>query len=128
MASRWSLRHTGIYHHHDRATDFDLWIMIHPVNDSILERRLIALTVDGEVSRSMLPKLYHDPFKLHLLVYSSYFDNWRWYLQFLGEQVKQKVLIRRFSISFYLRYLINGTERDGVHAGTLKTCLFIAKF
>lgn len=105
MASRWSLRHTGIYHHHDVSANFDLWIILHPVNGSILENKLTALADDEGVSRSMRSKLYQDPFRLHLLIYSSYSDNWRWYLRFLGDQVKHKVCI--FKAILYHMYRFN---------------------
>ena len=71
IASRWSLRHTGIYHQQDKSAGFDLWIILHPVHRSLLEQTLMALADDGAVACSMCSKLYDDPFRLHLLIYSS---------------------------------------------------------
>lgn len=93
VANRWSLRHTGIYHHHNTAADFDLWIIVHPVSDSALERQLLALAKNRDVPHFMHSKIYDDPFQLHLLIYSTYLGNWRWYLQFLGNEVKRQVWI-----------------------------------
>ncbi|KUJ15959.1 uncharacterized protein LY89DRAFT_587507 [Mollisia scopiformis] len=82
----WSFRHTGVYHHH--TPDFDLFILLHPINNSVLEDRLLKmLEVDQSVKPkvSQIPAFCKDPYRLHLLVMSSFFDNWRWYFRNLGE-------------------------------------------
>ena len=48
--SPWSFRHTAVYHHHDSTTNFDLFILLHPVENSYLEQQLINLTLPGTES------------------------------------------------------------------------------
>jgi hypothetical protein len=91
---KWSFRHTGVYHHH--TLQFDLFIILHPNNYSVLEGRLLKLLkVDSntmtESNVSQLNAFREDPYRLHLLVMSSFFDNWRWYLRYLGESFKIEV-------------------------------------
>lgn len=93
----WSFRHTGIYHHH--TPDFDLFIILHPINNSILETQLLKML---EVDQATKPKVSHipafckDPYRLHLLVMSSFFDNWRWYFRDLGDAFKKEVRLPTF--------------------------------
>ena len=81
----WSLRHTGVYHHHSK--ELDLWILLHSVQDSVAEKKLLALEKD----KVELNRLLEDPFRIHLLLASSYYPNWRWYLRDLGRQFNEKV-------------------------------------
>ena len=87
----WSFRHTAVYHHHDSASNFDLFILLHSIEDSYLEQQLISLTKPGPRSQSMLRTLLADPSNLHLLIASSYVNNWRWYLRYVGQSFEDKV-------------------------------------
>ncbi len=91
---KWSFRHTGVYHHHTPL--LDLFIILHPNDHSVLEGRLLKmLEVDSaaKAKGSQFSAFREDPYRLHLLVMSSFFDNWRWYFRCLGEDFKAEVLI-----------------------------------
>ena len=92
----WSLRHTGVYHHH--TTDFDLWILLQPVEDSVIEKRLLDLQTLATRTAAELEKIKLDlericttPFRLHALIFNSYLDNWRWYFRHLGDRFEKEV-------------------------------------
>jgi len=88
----WSFRHTGIYHHH--TSDFDLYILLHPNKHSVLEAHLFKILGIGSQTASNQPQLSNfsqEPYRLHLLVLSSFFDNWRWYFRYLGDQFAREV-------------------------------------
>ena len=38
------------------------------------------------MSPASINTIQRNPLRLHVLVFSSYFDNWRWYLKDLGDQ------------------------------------------
>lgn len=83
----WSFRHTGIYHHH--ASDFDLYVLLHPNQHSVVETRLFQILgiESSTVSHHTRPLDFSQgPYQLHLLLLSSFFDNWRWYFQYLGDR------------------------------------------
>jgi len=92
---KWSFRHTGVYHHH--TSNFDLFIILHPNDHSVLEGRILKMLDANSATRpglSQLSAFYNDPYRLHLLVMSSFFDNWRWYFRYLGEDFKAEVCIK----------------------------------
>src|ERR1700761_8576148 len=80
----WSVRHTGVYHYHSAATDFDLFILLHPVPNSVLEQQLATLDI------SAIATIFTNPFTFHFLPFSSYLSNWRWYFRHLGEDFERK--------------------------------------
>ncbi|OJJ97015.1 hypothetical protein ASPACDRAFT_34041 [Aspergillus aculeatus ATCC 16872] len=92
----WSWRHTGVYHHHSRAQRgkaFDLFILLHPNDASVLERRIHN---ELQIARSMLVGLSGDSghnnyisTALHSLALSSFSGNWQWYLRDLGRQFEK---------------------------------------
>lgn len=80
----WSTRPTGVYHHHEHQ--FDLYILIHCSQESMLYQKLLAADVDlgtitdishGQLGRSI---------RLHDLVIQCYLNNWRPYLRWLGDK------------------------------------------
>ena len=80
----WSIRQTGIYHHHKPRQNQDLFIILNPYAWSYctLEERLIQMTTSKKASRA----LFDNPYLLHVLPVASYMDNWRWYFRFLGKR------------------------------------------
>jgi hypothetical protein len=86
----WSLRHTGVYHHH--TSDSDLWIILNPIKESLVETRLLELerlpADSAEINR-----ICKNSFLLHILLFSSYFGNWRWYFRSLGDDFEKKVFV-----------------------------------
>jgi hypothetical protein len=90
----WSFRHTGVYHRH--SPDLDLFILLHPNQHSVIEARLFQrLGIAPETpSYQLLPNWNfndQESYRLHLLVLSSFFDNWRWYFRYLGDQFSDEV-------------------------------------
>ncbi|CAF9911789.1 MAG: hypothetical protein HETSPECPRED_000445 [Heterodermia speciosa] len=82
----WSLRQTGVYHHHSLNPQFDLFIFIHPKEDSLVEESLMSLSESTAASQASLKAICENPFRIHMLLFSSYLDNWRWYFRYLDEE------------------------------------------
>ncbi|PYH92926.1 hypothetical protein BO71DRAFT_431468 [Aspergillus ellipticus CBS 707.79] len=90
----WSWRHTGVYHHrhHPRHEQkgYDLFIILHPNETSILDSRIQDL-LTGTSRPGSHPDLGQErvhslPATLHSLVLSSFVGNWRWYLRHVADQ------------------------------------------
>jgi hypothetical protein len=91
-ADPWSFRHTGVYHSHTQK--HDLFILLHPHQDSLLEDRLLSilrLSSKVENRQTDYSNLYQNPYQIHQLILSSYTDNWRWYFRYLGDQFAREV-------------------------------------
>ncbi|KAF2097250.1 hypothetical protein NA57DRAFT_77504 [Rhizodiscina lignyota] len=78
MSNPWSFRHTGVYHKH--STSSDLFILLQPQQNATGERKLLGLGKNGSL------KLQQCPFMLHELLFSAYFENWRWYHRYLADR------------------------------------------
>ena len=89
--SPWSVRQTGVYHHHSATMDFDLFIILNPLVNSAFERQLLAFGAP-QSNESELANVCENPYRLHILPWAVYLDSWRWYLRYLGEQFQEKVL------------------------------------
>lgn len=89
----WSYRHTGVYHRHQ--SDFDLFILLHPNQNSALESRLLSMLglnlVKVAVSSSISLTVLNDPYRLHGVFLCSFLDNWRWYFRYLGDKFVSEV-------------------------------------
>lgn len=71
------------------AKNRSFWILLHPMPKSKAYRRLQELASEelaGEAREA-------DPLRLHLLVFSSYVDNWRLYLHDMTRQFLELVSI-----------------------------------
>ena len=86
----WSVRQTGVYHHHSAKNDFDLFILLHPTENSPFERQLISLAT-MKSSQGELASLIESPYRLHIMPFALYIDDWRWYVRYLGEEFQDKV-------------------------------------
>lgn len=78
----WSQRQTGVHHQYSISSTGErknIWIFIHPMQDSKVAKRLENSTT-AEVGAEP------DPFRMHLLIFSSYVDNWRLYIHDLNRQ------------------------------------------
>ncbi|KAK0514786.1 hypothetical protein JMJ35_002165 [Cladonia borealis] len=87
--SPWSVRQTGVYHHHSSTKKFDLFIILHPLNESVLERRLLEFGLPQSDARG-LTSIFENPYRLHILPFASYLENWRWYFRSLGKEFQKK--------------------------------------
>ncbi len=83
----WVIRQMGVYHHYYPETDSNLWIFIHPRPNSPAQRRL-----EDAIRRWEQLKSGHQSWHLtHLLLISTYFNDWRWYLKSLSAEIEQIV-------------------------------------
>lgn len=81
----WSLRQTGVYHQYSGGGDDDtknLWVLLHPVRESVVCSRLES----AAFSDLGVEEMKFNPMRLHLLIFSSYIDNWRLYLHDITRQ------------------------------------------
>lgn len=74
----WSIRQSGVYHRYSPKLNSNVWLLLHPLADSVAQRRL-----NDWYSRPH-HSLNINPLRIHILLLSSYLDNWRWYLKDLG--------------------------------------------
>jgi len=81
----WSLRQTGVYHHH--TDDHDLFILLNSTQDSAFEMRILQL-LKQDTERT---QLCQNLFRMHVLLFSTYMEQWRWYFRHLGAQFEKKV-------------------------------------
>ena len=86
----WSVRQTGVYHHHFAKNDFDLFILLHPIENSLFEQQLTRLSTT-QSSRAELESLVENPYRIHIMPFTLYLENWRWYFRYLGEKFQEKV-------------------------------------
>ena len=80
QGNNWSIRQTVVYHQHT-ADNTDTWIILLPKAESVFQRRLATVFSDTRSARAV----QLDPTAVHLLLFSSYIENWRWYLGQLSE-------------------------------------------
>lgn len=78
----WSLRHSGVFHHHTAHGTTDTVVLLHPVREPLIGNAIAALKEDA-VGRS---EVCENPFLLHAWMFAQYFANWRWYLRYVGER------------------------------------------
>ena len=80
----WSVRQTGVYHRFsttDPSKAENLWLLLHPMQNSKAQTRMGVAT-----EKLCAEEMAKDPLRLHVLIMSSYVDNWRWYLHDIKRQ------------------------------------------
>jgi len=77
----WSVRQTGVYHRFSTTDPENLWLLLHPMQNSKAQTRM-GLATDKLCAEEMAK----DPLRFHVLIMSSYVDNWRWYLHDIKRQ------------------------------------------
>jgi hypothetical protein len=83
----WPIRQTAVFHRFvPGASTRNLWIFIHPMPNSFLQRRLESSIMQRNQTGGCKSAL-----KLHTLVISSYLDDWRWYLKALNDEFEEIV-------------------------------------
>ncbi|KAF2705205.1 hypothetical protein K504DRAFT_506155 [Pleomassaria siparia CBS 279.74] len=88
--SEWSLRHTGVFHKHDANVDLDVFILLHPVRDPTIRHALVALEGATDTAQTKRREICDNPFRVHTSLFACYFDNWRWYLRYLGKRFAEE--------------------------------------
>lgn len=85
QGSPWSERQVGVYHRFETGKGATLFL-INASEDTRLQSRLQTL-----VSNESTAKSFREALLPHVLILNTYLDNWRWALQFYGEQCSSKV-------------------------------------
>ena len=86
----WSVRQTGVYHHHSANDEFDLFILLHPIKKSLFENQVTSLAM-MQSHQTELASLVENPYRMHIMPFALYLDNWRWCFRYLGEEFQDKV-------------------------------------
>lgn len=87
----WSVRQTGVYHQYSPQDDAHFWILLHPKNDSKVQIAIQKAARQYSRTNAMLSNAAF----MHLLILSSYVDNWRWYMKDLCSDFTKMVSIDR---------------------------------
>jgi hypothetical protein len=84
--SSWATRQVGIYHRREPSGSglSNLWIFLHPRNNSVMQKRLEAAVSSWETSGAQSANWDLT----HLLALSSYFGDWRWFLKSLSGEIE----------------------------------------
>ena len=90
VAAPWSERHTGVYHHHEE--DFDLFVLLQSVENNTAEQRLRSMPSTAAGIKD-LRAICKNPFRLHVLIASSYMLNWRWHLRTMTREFNEMVSV-----------------------------------
>lgn len=84
----WSERQIGVYHKFSLAPKAKgVMILLHAMLDSKAQKRLDEIFSAGRYNTN----LNSTPLRLHVLIFTTYMDNWRWYMDDLGELCLQLV-------------------------------------
>ena len=51
----------------------------------------MSLSESNAASQASLTAICENPFRIHMLLFSSYLDNWRWYFRYLDEEFEGMV-------------------------------------
>ncbi|KAK2790106.1 hypothetical protein FQN53_000346 [Emmonsiellopsis sp. PD_33] len=84
---KWTERQLGVFHRYVPSGAGNLWIFLHAQQQSGLQQK-----IEAKASTIADPSQFNW-YDLHSLALSSYFRNWRWYIQSLGEEVEKIVRI-----------------------------------
>ena len=90
---KWSERQIGVYHKFSEARqEPGIMILLHAMQNSRAQVRLEKAFRSG---------YYHEnspasPLRLHLLIFSTYIDEWRWYMDDLGKHCLDIVIRHKF--------------------------------
>lgn len=82
QGEKWSERQIGVYHKFSLAPKVKgVMILLHAMLDSMAQKRFDETFLAGRYHN----KLNSTPLRLHVLIFTTYMDNWRWYMDDLGE-------------------------------------------
>jgi hypothetical protein len=86
----WSVRQLAIYHSFDLESGKSTWIMVK--GDQLMKKRLTSASASPNVEELRCFGSLHDSFSsalaTHILFCDWSAENWRWYINFLEEQVQ----------------------------------------
>ncbi|OCL11296.1 hypothetical protein AOQ84DRAFT_374132 [Glonium stellatum] len=97
----WSMRQTGVFHRYSLNNNTNLFIFLHPMKNSAAQCRLEAFFEKGDYAGP----LSEEAMEVHLLLFSSYLNNWQVYIKELGrifKSLREKILM--FDVSRDVNY------------------------
>lgn len=97
----WSMRQTGVFHQYSSSNNTSLFIFLHPMKNSVAQRRLEALFEKGDRAGA----LSQEAMDIHVLLFSSYLNNWQVYIEELArifKSLREKILA--FDVSRDVNY------------------------
>ena len=80
----WTLRQVGVFCRYTPKPSGNIWIFLNAKEGSIIQNRIEDGMNKWELNNAYPQSL----FSLHLLVFSSYFRNWRFYLSDLNQELE----------------------------------------
>ncbi|KAK2800970.1 hypothetical protein FQN50_007945 [Emmonsiellopsis sp. PD_5] len=80
---KWTERQLGVFHRYVPSGAGNLWIFLHAQQQSGLQQKIEAK------ASTIADCSQFNWYNFHSLALSSYFKNWRWYIQSLGEEVEK---------------------------------------
>jgi hypothetical protein len=83
-------------------TKSNVWIVLHPGQNTIFQTRLENLVTESGSAEAVIAQ----PTRVHALLFMSYFDNWRWFLQDKGEDFAK--VRPGTTVKYYQHILIAG--------------------
>lgn len=86
-ADPWSIRQTGVYQSFDPLTTTSLWMLLNPRQNAAADTRIREMLKKPEGP----PRLHQQPPLIGLVVLSTYFANWRTYMEFYEKEELKKV-------------------------------------
>lgn len=82
QGENWSERQIGVYHKFSSAPGAKgIVILLHAMLDSKAQKRIEDTFSAGQYHE----KANSTPLRLHVLIFTTYMDSWRWYMNDLGE-------------------------------------------
>lgn len=86
-SNRWSERQVGVYH--QLRDGENTLILLHATPNSRLQSRIMSAS-DVQLAKTC-KQSRRGPVDIHILVFSTYLDEWRWYLDDIGATCKDLV-------------------------------------
>lgn len=77
-ADPWSIRQTGVYQSFDTLTTTSFWMLLNPRQNAAADTQIREMLNELE----NFPRLHQQPPLIGLVVLSTYFANWRTYMEF----------------------------------------------
>jgi hypothetical protein len=87
-------------------TKSNVWIVLHPGRNTIFQTRLENLVTESGSAEAVIAQ----PTRIHALLFISYFDNWRWFLQDKGEDFAK--VRPGTTVNYYQHILIAESPSD----------------
>ena len=83
----WSVRQTGVFHEIQSNHRDNCYILIHPMVNSTVQSRLNGLLTHPNTSQLF----NQNPLMIHVLIFSSYLENWQPYMESISQTYKSLV-------------------------------------